>query len=234
MIDTHLHVLPKLDDGSRSITESVKILQQLQFLGFTDVICTPHFIPDSPFCPDNRTKRASMKELNKAIKKHDIALTLHLGNEVYVDPNIPDFIKAKQIQLINQQYLLFELPFYAEYQGLHDLLHNLKVKGITPILAHPERYSYFQEKYQLVAELKSRGLLFQVNYGSIIGQYGSSAKRLVKYLFKNHYVDFLGTDIHHADSQIFDRFPRIQHKITRLIGKDEYESILKNAKKLIP
>ena len=231
MIDTHLHVLPAIDDGSRSTAESLKILQNLIDLGFTDVICTPHYLPDSDYCPNNQRKRAVFSALQTAAQH--LPINLHLGNEAYIDTDLYNLIQADEIQLIGDRFLLFELPFYAEFQGLPDLLHNLKVKGITPILAHPERYVYFQENYGLVDQFKASGLLFQSNYGSIVGQYGKSAEKLVKYLFKNGYVDFLGTDIHRANSQVFLKFPRIKRKIIRLIGAENLEQIIANAKELI-
>lgn len=231
MIDTHLHVLPAIDDGSRSTAESLEILQNLIDLGFTDAICTPHYLPDSDYCPNNQRKRAVFSALQTAAQH--LPINLHLGNEAYIDTDLYNLIQADEIQLIGDRFLLFELPFYAEFQGLPDLLHNLKVKGITPILAHPERYVYFQENYGLVDQFKASGLLFQSNYGSIVGQYGKSAEKLVKYLFKNGYVDFLGTDIHRANSQVFLKFPRIKRKIIRLIGVENFEQIIANAKELI-
>lgn len=231
MIDTHLHVLPAIDDGSRSTAESLEILQNLIDLGFTDAICTPHYLPDSDYCPNNQRKRAVFSALQTAAQH--LPINLHLGNEAYIDADLYNLIQADEIQLIGDRFLLFELPFYAEFQGLPDLLHNLKVKGIVPILAHPERYVYFQENYGLVDQFKASGLLFQSNYGSIVGQYGKSAEKLVKYLFKNGYVDFLGTDIHRANSQVFLKFPRIKRKIIRLIGAENFEQIIANAKELI-
>lgn len=231
MIDTHLHVLPAIDDGSRSTAESLEILQNLIDLGFTDAICTPHYLPDSDYCPNNQRKRAVFSALQTAAQY--LPINLHIGNEAYIDTDLYNLIQADEIQLIGDRFLLFELPFYAEFQGLPDLLHNLKVKGITPILAHPERYVYFQENYGLVDQFKASGLLFQSNYGSIVGQYGKSAEKLVKYLFKNGYVDFLGTDIHRANSQVFLKFPRIKRKIIRLIGAENFEQIIANAKELI-
>ena len=231
MIDTHLHVLPAIDDGSRSTAESLEILQNLIDLGFTDAICTPHYLPDSDYCPNNQRKRAVFSALQTAAQH--LPINLHLGNEAYIDADLYNLIQADEIQLIGDRFLLFELPFYAEFQGLPDLLHNLKVKGIVPILAHPERYVYFQENYGLVDQFKASGLLFQSNYGSIVGQYGKSAEKLVKYLFKNGYVDFLGTDIHRANSQVFLKFPRIKRKIIRLIGAENFEQLIANAKELI-
>ncbi len=233
MIDTHLHVLPNLDDGSSSLHESIKILQQLEQLGFSEVLCTPHYIADSDYCPDNKTKQSSLRKLKQAAKKAGLKIKIHLWNEVQIDPKIAALVKNKEIKLAKNHFLLFELPFYAEFQGLKDLLHNLKIKNITPILAHPERYIYFQKDYRLVDQLKDNGLLFQVNYGSITGQYGRSAKKLTKYLLKHDYVDFLGTDVHHSDSQIFKNFPKIQRKIIRIIGPEKFKEIIQNAKQLV-
>lgn len=233
MIDVHLHVLNNLDDGSRSLAESLGILQNLTNLGFTEVICTPHFMPHSKFDADNKTKSAALRRLRLAAKKANLKIKLHLGNEIYIHPEIVKNIKAKNIHPIGRKHLLFELPFYEPISGLRDIIHDLKLHGYIPILAHPERYTYFQKDKKALLELKKSGLLFQCNYGSLIGQYGRPAKRLAKFLLKNDTVSFLGTDIHRQDAALFTDFPKVQRRIIKLIGEPAYQEILHNANNLL-
>lgn len=133
----------------------------------------------------------------------------------------------------HSQYILVELPFHDPIIALKDMIFELKIKGLIPIIAHPERYSYFQEDPELISDLKDEGILYQCNYGSIIGQYGRGSKKLIKYMLKNKLVDFLGTDIHRdRKAKILDKFPKIEHKIKKIAGKKYYEIIKNNSDEL--
>ena len=134
-----------------------------------------------------------------------------------------------QYTLNNSKYILVELPFHNQIVNLEDIIYELKVKGFIPIIAHPERYSYFQKNYKEVDRLKEEGFLFQANYSSVLGYYGKDAKKLVKYMFKKRYIDYLGTDVHkNAKTYVIDNFAKIEKHIIRLTKKDYYDKILNN------
>ena len=142
--------------------------------------------------------------------------------------------EGKIYSLNNTKYLLFELPFHNQILGLADIIYEIKLQGYIPILAHPERYSYFQDNYNLVDELKEEGLLFQCNYSSIIGHYGKSSEKLLKYMLKKHYVDYLGTDIHHVNrATVLEQFKKIDKLFNKIAGKEYYQEIIKNCDDLV-
>ena len=115
-----------------------------------------------------------------------------------------------------------------------DMVHEIRIQGYVPILAHPERYTYFQDNYDLVDELKEEGLLFQSNFASILGYYSKEAEKLLKYMLKKKYVDYLGTDIHHINkSYVIDNFAKIQKSFIKICGKDYYQEIISNGDKII-
>ena len=91
-----------------------------------------------------------------------------------------------------------------EILNLEDIIYEINLKGYIPIIAHPERYKYFQNDYKKLDELILDGVLFQCNYGSIIGKYGKEAKKLFKYMLSNDLVTFLSTDVHRSDSEIIN------------------------------
>ena len=128
----------------------------------------------------------------------------------------------------NTRYILIELPFNNQILNLDDYLYELKLKGYKIIIAHPERYTYFKDNYKEARKLYDSGVLFQVNYGSIIGQYGSSSLKLVKKLLKDDMVNFISTDIHKPSSSLFDEFDDIKHKIIKIIGEDKFKDISYN------
>lgn len=233
MIDIHTHVLPGIDDGSQSLEESLLILEDLASHGFTDVICTPHYIEDSQYAASNVVKRERLCSLKVAAQDRGININIHLGNEAYITENMDKLIKQKQIETIGDNYLLFELPMSGAVNSLMDYSHNLRCEGYNLILAHPERYVKFQQNPEFAATLHSKGVEFQCNYGSMTGKYGKHAEKMLKYLLKNDLVDYFGTDIHHADSEIMEKFDKSVKKIVKIIGQDKYNSILQNAENLL-
>ncbi len=228
MTDIHSHVLFGIDDGSKSIEESLEMINKLSFLGFNNIICTPHFIEGTEYSASNAEKEKIISEL-----KEKTNVNLFLGNEIYINTQIDLFIENGYITPINKKFLLIEFPMHSEINDAKDIFYELKVKGYQVILAHPERYSFFQKDYKKITKFKEEGILFQCNYGSAIGMYGHDAEKLMKYLLDKGWVEFLGTDVHHANSKLFDEFAKIETKIIKFAGKDYYQEMIKNGDKLL-
>lgn len=240
MIDLHLHILPGIDDGSGSIEESVKIARKLAGLGFNGAFCTSHYIADSPQAADNQTKNRLREKLQAELDKAGIKLKLMPGNEIYIDPKMVDYLAKGKASCLGgelnnkkkHQHVLFELPFYAEVSYLRDIIFELKAKGLVPVLAHPERYLFVQKKKEVIFEIVKLGVKLQSNYGSIVGQYGGKAKKIMKFLLKNRLVSYLGTDIHRAEGSLFLKFEKAEKKIIKIIGESEYRKIIANGDEL--
>lgn len=233
MIDIHSHILPGIDDGSRSLAESIEMLRKMENIGFTDIICTPHYIENTKYTYNNAQKGKILNIVQGAARNAGLKITLHLGNEIFVSNNLRGLIAASQASCINKNTILFELPRETTINNLNDLVFDTRLHGYDMILAHPERYLAFQQNPQLAVELHKKGVRFQCNYSSIIGYHGKESKKLVKFLFKNNLVDYLGTDVHHANSSFYKEFPKIRRKIRQYAG-DGYLNILdRNAKALL-
>ena len=111
--------------------------------------------------------------------------------------NIIKLLENEKASTINNtSYVLFELPKNEEPLNLYDLIYEMQQNKIVPVLAHPERYVYVQKEPELLYDLVEKGVLIQANYGSIIGQYGNKAQMIVRKMFENNLVHFLGTDVH--------------------------------------
>ncbi len=235
MTDIHSHLIYGVDDGARTLKESVEILCELNKVGFDNVIMTPHFIYGTEYDAPNEIKLEKFDEIKKTIKNKKMKMNIYLGNEIFINKGIKKLLEMEYIYpLAETNYLLIELPFHNKILGLVDMLYELTCRGYIPIIAHPERYSYLQEDYKLVDMLKEEGILFQCNYGSILGYYGNESQKLVKYLFKKRYVDYLGTDIHRIEkTYVLDNFKKIEKSIMKITGKDYYQEIINNADKLI-
>ncbi len=229
MIDMHNHILYGIDDGCKTIEESIETIKNMKKIGFNSIVLTPHYIEDSSFKANNNLKLERLEILKEELLKNNIDVNLFLGNEIFINESINELIINKEIRSINNtRYILIELPFNNQILNLDDYLYELKLKGYKIIIAHPERYTYFKDNYKEVRKLYDSGVLFQVNYGSIIGQYGSSSLKLLKKLLKDDMVDFISTDIHKPSSSLFDKFDDIKHKIIKIIGEDKFKDISYN------
>lgn len=235
MTDIHSHIIFDVDDGSKSIEESIELLRQMKEVGFDNVIMTPHYIANTEYDATNDIKLEKLEILRNEVKKEKIDINLYLGNEIYISNHILEDIKdGNNYTLNNSKYLLFELPFHNQILNLEDTIYELKISGFTPILAHPERYDYFQDNYKLVDKLKEEGLLFQCNFASITGFYNKRSQKLMKYMLKKGYVDYLGTDIHHTyKAYTLEKFALIKKKIIKIAGEDYYNKIIENGNNIL-
>ena len=235
MTDIHSHILFDVDDGSKTIEESTELLKKLHKVGFNNVILTPHYIKDSEYSSKNKEKKQKINELKEELIKQNIDINIFLGNEIFINNEIYELIKEGEIHTLNNtRYILVELPFHNEIVNLEDIIYELKIKGLIPIIAHPERYSYFQNNYKEVDRLREEGFLFQGNYASILGYYGKDAQKLLKYMLKKQYIDYLGTDIHRtAKTYVKENFKKIEKNILKITKKEYYQEIKDNCDNLV-
>lgn len=234
MVDIHCHLLFGVDDGSKSIEESIKGIRDLKELGYTDIILTPHYIKDSNYSSTKKENLRILKTLVMELKKANIDINLYLGNEIYMDDDINELLKKEEISSLNNtDYLLIELPMSGEYKGYIEIFEYLLSHNYKVILAHPERYFTFQKDFNKVLELEKMGILFQSNLESIVGRYGKSSQKLVKKLLKENKITFLATDLHHPKKD-YDAYAVAKKKIIKYIGEARFNQLTsKNAKMLI-
>lgn len=235
MTDIHSHILFDVDDGSKSLEESIELLKKMKEVGFNNVVLTPHYIKGSEYASENKEKRHKFEQIKEELENRNIDINIYLGNEIFINHEIYELIKNGSIHTINNtRYILVELPFHNQIVNLEDIIYELKIKGLIPIIAHPERYSYFQSNYKEVDRLKEEGFLFQGNYASILGYYGKESQKLLKYMLKKQYIDYLGTDIHRiSKTYVIDNFKKIEKNIIKITKNDYYEEIKNNCNFLI-
>ena len=234
MIDVHNHLLFGIDDGSKSLEDSVLIIRKLREIGITDIILTPHFITDSSYVSTRENNLILMEKLKNALDENNINVNLYLGNEIYIDREIEKLIYEKKIsKLNNTNYLLIELPMSGEWEGYQDVFMDLINDGYNVVLAHPERYNSFQADFDKIYELEEIGVLFQCNIGSVIGNYGRAAKKIIKRMLKEDLIYMFGTDIHRDKGDY--NFLSDAKKIIRKYTSDEKmnDLLVNNAKKII-
>ena len=218
MIDFHSHILPGIDDGSRSIEQTIRMLKEAKEAGFTKIISTSHYIEGY-----YESDEAERTELLNEVQKNISGIELYLGNEIYITNNMINLIQNKKASTINNsKYVLFEYPLSAKSMNDKEVVYRLIENGFVPVIAHPERYSYVQDNPEYIEELAEMGALFQANYGSIIGMYGKKAEKTLKKLLKNDLIRFFGTDSHRID-QVYTKMPKILKKLHKVLSDEEIE-----------
>lgn len=218
MIDFHSHILPNIDDGSRSLNETIHILKEAPKAGFTKIISTSHYIDG--YYEANEDQRAKL--LNE-VKENFQGMELYLGNEIYITNQMTDLLSEKKASTINNsKYVLFELPMNTKAMDVKEVVFRLMEKGYVPIIAHPERYKYVKENIEYVRELADMGVLFQSNYGSSIGMYGKKAQKTQKKLLEEGLIQFFGSDVHTVE-QVYTKMPKILKKLRKIISEEELE-----------
>lgn len=195
MIDIHAHLIPGVDDGSVSYCESVRMLEMACQCGVRALVATPHSnipIQSNYYGEWFEHSFNKLKELSK-----DIPVTLYKGMEVYLTKDVVDLVKDnKIITLNNTRYILIELPVL---DSTHNILTNIKSiinANLIPVIAHPERYELFYDDTSLLIQLANQGCIFQINKGSLLGQFGQGAQLLARYMLKHGLVHIVASDAH--------------------------------------
>ena len=233
MIDIHAHVLPGIDDGARTLTDSADLVRELAKSGVTDIFVTPHYVSETNYVSSKEKNLELLEELKRVIRDEDLGVEVFLGNEIYIDRGIEELIELGVIStMANSKYVLVELPLSGEYPNYQDIMSDLIASGYRVILAHPERYEIAQKDFGVLEELHKMGVLFQCNLCSIVGKYGRSAKKVLKKLLEKKMVFAFGSDIHHCHGE--DYWLSAQKKMTKYCDEKELNRLLVvNPRKII-
>jgi len=201
MIDIHHHLLWGLDDGSKSVENSVAMAQTAAADGITHIVCTPH--ANEQYAYDPQVVAEKIATLQVALDEAGIAIKLGRGCDFHMSYDNIQEAKADptRFSINGLGYLLIELPDYGISQALAETLYQLRLAGLTPILTHPERNATLQSDQQRMVDWLQGGLLIQVTAGSVLGHMGKAAQRVAHQLLANRWVHFLATDAHNTTSR---------------------------------
>ena len=193
--DIHSHLIPDIDDGVKTLEESISIIRNLKELGYQKLITTPH-IMSHRFPNTKETILSGLEKVKMELKKQNIDIIIEAAAEYYYDEYFIELIRKKDLLTFGDNHILFELSYTANPFGLEQVVYELLNYGYKPILAHPERYTYYSQSLEKYHNLKDLGLLFQINLNSLNKFYGKNPKIAAEYLVENSLVDFVGSDIH--------------------------------------
>lgn len=199
MVDLHCHILPGIDDGAKTLEESLFLLREELKQGVDQIVLTPHFNPENITVKEfERKRREAFSLLSQSVQKENLPVQLKLGAEVQFSAMLPE-LDLSALLIEGTSYLLIEFSpcFYPAWTK--DILYQLRLKGIVPILAHVERYAYLMDNPKELFELVSEGTIVQVNASSVLRK-GSKQQRIQK-LLRWNLIHILSTDTHSIDKR---------------------------------
>ena len=218
MTDWHCHILPGVDDGFRSLEDSLEALSRYESLGVSEVWLTPHVMEDVP----NATEalRDRFAELRNAYKG---PLRLYLAAEYMMDNLFERRLRDRDLLPLGTggKHLLVETSYYNPPAGLVEILKSIKTAGYFPVLAHPERYMYMDmEDY---SALMDSGVRLQLNLCSLVGMYGKEVQKKAFRLLRKGYFSIVGTDLHRLSQLDFlTKTRRLPGNIFKNLSKTDF------------
>ncbi len=233
MIDLHCHLLPNIDDGSKSWEESIEMVSIAHKDGIRGAVTTPHWIQGTNWQPDSGTVKEMVNELNIKLEGEGIEFKVYPGMEIGMTTNIVDLVSSGEIlTLAEGDYLLLEIPYYSLPFGMEEIISGLRAIGKTAILAHPERCKELQESPRRILHLKDWGALVQITASSLYGDFGDQAKKCALEFAKMGAIDIVSSDGHSTTR----RRPIVSKALRILedeIGVQRVNAIIDNSYKVI-
>ncbi len=205
MIDFHNHILPNLDDGSKSTEMSIEMLKIAESQGITEVVSTVHYQHpkmDGINLSYNKVLN-EVKNLQKEIDRLSIHIKLHFGAEVFFLPNLIQLKDDPLATFGHGKYMLIEFQPHQIPEIHRQQLFDLKMSGVTPIIAHPERYTQVQNDSKIIENWLNAGCLIQVDAGSLLGTFGTKSKACSEMIIKNNWCHIIGSDSHNNKRRNF-------------------------------
>ncbi|OCT10693.1 tyrosine protein phosphatase [Paenibacillus pectinilyticus] len=232
MIDIHSHILPELDDGASDLEESVQMARQAVKQGIHTVIATPHH-ENGRFTNDANFVEQQVHAFQEELDRRDIPLRIHSGQEIRVYRGLIDDVETNRTSTLDgTRYMLLEFPSDRISSGIHDLLHELQLMDIVPIIAHPERNREIAEDPKKLLELVQLGALTQVTAHSLLGHFGKSIQSFTFELCKNNLTHFVSSDAHNTSNRGF-ALAEAYEALRAELGQDYVNTFQNNANRII-
>lgn len=235
MIDMHTHVLFGVDDGAKTIENSLDLIKEEINKGVSKIILTPHFKKRQ-----GETNVEKITEnfitLRNIVSEENLKVELFLGSEVYLDHNYYYTLwKEPIITLAGSDYVLIEFSMMDIPKNIPEICYEVKLKGFIPIIAHVERYDILYDNPQLIRDILNEGAHFQINASTIVEKEEKESFKFVNYMLKNELVSFVASDVHNRDSRAFylDKAYIVVNKIcnhnyAEKIFKENQEKVIMN------
>lgn len=226
MIDIHSHILPNIDDGSKSEDETYKLLKKAVSEGISSIIATPHFDPTYHTSRPQILTKVEMA--NQIAKKHNLPITVLPGQEVRLYAELIENLKDHVTLGDKGMYILIEFPEDHVPKYAEKIFYALQLQEIQPILVHPERNQEILNNPNILYNFVRRGVLAQITAGSLVGKFGKTIKKRSIEFIDHELIHFVASDAHHLGTRDF-HMTKAKKLITRKFGKEYADNLFNNA-----
>ncbi|PZX94881.1 histidinol phosphatase [Flavobacterium aquariorum] len=195
-VDIHSHLLPGIDDGALTFEQTLELVQALQGFGVSQFITTPHIM----YQVWDNTKESVLAVKDQTIfklEKNEIRVPFRAASEYLIDNQFVKLFQTAELLTLKDNYVLVEMSYINAPMQLYNILFDLQVAGYIPVLAHPERYTFYHNNFDEYVKLKRVGCLFQLNLLAVVGYYGEAIAKIAEQLLQKGMYDFVGSDVHH-------------------------------------
>lgn len=195
-VDIHSHILPGIDDGAKNMTKSIELVSALQKLGVSQMVTTPHI---NHYVWNNSPEiiQSKLKETQKTLDENKIKMPVQAAAEYFIDSWFENHFKEEKLLTLKDNYVLVEMSYLNAPLNIYKTIFEIQVAGYIPVLAHPERYVFYHNRFSEYEKLKNAGCVFQLNLLSTVEYYGSQIAKTADDLLAKGMYNFCGTDVHH-------------------------------------
>ncbi len=221
MVDIHSHILPGIDDGAKDLEESLELCRIAVEDGIRTIVATPH-VMEFRYPNTRDTIEGPFALLAATLARERIPLRLVPGAEVHVAADLVPRLRDGDLLTYNdgRKYMLLEFPFQEVISGTEEIVYRLRLAGITPVIAHPERIGFFMDDLERLHRLIRLGALGQVTGGSLTGSFGERSERAGWKMVERRLVHAVASDGHDARH----RRPALREAVASLarrVGEEE-------------
>lgn len=224
-IDIHSHLLPGIDDGAKTIDETLFLIKSLSEFGMKKFITSPHVM--NTIYPNNSKNIEDLCTSTSVMVLQNFNLPLKAAAEYFMDDVFLEKLKSDRLLTLKDNFVLVEMSYMNPPINLYDIIFEIQIAGYKPVLAHPERYFYFHKSFDAYLKLKKSGCLFQLNLLSTVGYYGADVAKTADQLLSKGLIDYVGSDVHHKN-HIHAFFQKIilkeKHALEAAISRNQFFS----------
>jgi protein-tyrosine phosphatase len=224
-VDMHSHLIPGIDDGSKSLDDTIGMLTKFKELGYSKIITTPHIMSDF-YKNTPETILGGLEEVRKEVNRINLGIEIEAAAEYFYDETFVERLaKDDFLTFGKEKYVLIEFAFSSEPRGYDEFFFDMLMKDYRPVIAHFERYIFLHGSIDKAREWREKGIQIQLNLNSLSGHYGPSVKKQAEMLVDSGQIDFIASDCHRIDhlNQIDElRTNEYLHKVLELPLKNQF------------
>lgn len=226
MIDLHAHILPGVDDGAVNEAEAVAAARQALAVGISAIVATPHVIP-GVFDNGRGLILERVTRLQAVLDAAGLAVRVFPGAEYYLEPELPEKLDRGELLTLNDRgkHVLVELPMVGVPAYADRVLFELLVRGVTPVLAHPERNRELVARPERLYQLVEQGVLVQITAASLVGLFGRDVRAAAELFVRQHWVHFVASDLHGPGARLA-ALREIQDRLAIFVGNEVMSLLL--------